>query len=426
MGALSTVVLITGSFPYSYAGEGSFLAPELPSLGREFARVIIVPALRRGERADLPSGIEVDDSLATDLAARQGSLRALRDALACAPGRAEIRRRLPILRSLAALRRLVAFAVTATRVARWYEGFAVRHRLDSRLTLLYSYWIDALSAGLLLARVADPSLVVISRGHRGDVYEEEQSPPYLPCRDWLMSHLDRIFLISDDARSYLQSRHPEAVERLVTSRLGTPDPGFLASPSTDGILRVVSCSAFLPVKQVDVLARGLMLAARDRPDRRIEWLHFGDGPVRPEVEARLNQSALSNLSWTFRGHVANTEVLDHYRSQPNDLFVNTSRSEGIPVAIMEAQSCGIPTMAPTVGGIPEIVSSENGFILPAPATPTMVAETVCSLVSTPSLLAPRRDRSRRDWESRFQAGRNFGEFARALSTLRREGSGGTR
>jgi glycosyltransferase involved in cell wall biosynthesis len=194
-------------------------------------------------------------------------------------------------------------------------------------------------------------------------------------------------------------------------------------PSADGVLRVVSCSALIPIKRVDVLARGLMLSAHDRPDRSIAWDHTGDGPLRPEIEGLLRSSAPSNLSWGFRGQVANAEVFNRYHLHPADLFANTSYTEGIPVSIMEAQSCGIPAMAPSVGGMPEIVSPENGWLLPSPASPAAVAKVINAVLATPQCLSPRRARSRRDWEERFDARRNLAGFARNLSDLRRQFGG---
>jgi len=44
------------------------------------------------------------------------------------------------------------------------------------------------------------------------------------------------------------------------------------------------------------------------------------------------------------------DVLNYYASNPVDVFINTSSSEGLPVSIMEAMSFGIPVIATNVGG----------------------------------------------------------------------------
>jgi hypothetical protein len=103
-------------------------------------------------------------SVAIALATRVGPLKTLRHATICLPAREEIGRRLDVLRSVTAVRRLIAFAATATRVARWYADFSQGHRLDSRATVLYSYWLDALPIGLALARIRRPPLVVPGPG----------------------------------------------------------------------------------------------------------------------------------------------------------------------------------------------------------------------------------------------------------------------
>ena len=46
-----------------------------------------------------------------------------------------------------------------------------------------------------------------------------------------------------------------------------------------------------------------------------------------------------------------------------DVFVNSSESEGIPVSIMEAMSAGVPSIAPNVGGISELVGKDCGILL---------------------------------------------------------------
>ena len=65
------------------------------------------------------------------------------------------------------------------------------------------------------------------------------------------------------------------------------------------------------------------------------------------------------------GKLSNKEVHDFYELNTVDLFINVSRSEGLPVSIMEAISYGIPVIATDVGGTSEIVSEKDGFLISA-------------------------------------------------------------
>ena len=51
-----------------------------------------------------------------------------------------------------------------------------------------------------------------------------------------------------------------------------------------------------------------------------------------------------------------------YEERAFDVFVNTSRKEGVPISIMEAMRHGTPVIAPAVGGIPELVTPEVGWL----------------------------------------------------------------
>jgi len=62
----------------------------------------------------------------------------------------------------------------------------------------------------------------------------------------------------------------------------------------------------------------------------------------------------------FIGHSDN--MLDLYRRA--DIFVLSSQSEGVPLALLEAMSCGLPAVCTSVGGVPEILAdSVTGFLV---------------------------------------------------------------
>lgn len=85
----------------------------------------------------------------------------------------------------------------------------------------------------------------------------------------------------------------------------------------------------------------------------------GDGSCRPELEAAAVASGLA-LRVRFLG--ARTDIPDLLAMA--DAFVMTSRTEGLPMAILEAMGAGLPCVSTAVGGIPELLVDGAGLLAP--------------------------------------------------------------
>jgi glycosyltransferase involved in cell wall biosynthesis len=94
--------------------------------------------------------------------------------------------------------------------------------------------------------------------------------------------------------------------------------------------------------------------------RRFSALLVGEGPQRPRVEAELAslRPATPIVLTGDRDDVGELLASSH-------LFVLSTRSEGLPVTVLEAMAAGLPVVASRVGGIPElVVDGETGFLVP--------------------------------------------------------------
>jgi len=89
----------------------------------------------------------------------------------------------------------------------------------------------------------------------------------------------------------------------------------------------------------------------------------GEGPERPRLEFLIRQNHLQSRLKLF-GHVDRQQMDSLYRNA--DVVVLTSRSEGIPLALMEAMARGRIVLAPAITGIPELViPGKTGFLYQA-------------------------------------------------------------
>ena len=122
-----------------------------------------------------------------------------------------------------------------------------------------------------------------------------------------------------------------------------------------------------------------------------------------------------NLSFEIKGNVENNEILDFYNKNFVDLFFNVSETEGIPVSIMEAQSAGIPVLATDVGGTSEIVNNKNGFLIEKDFNVSSVVEIIQNYLNeSPENIKLKRNLSYTNWLEKYNAEKNYTEFAQLI------------
>lgn len=248
--------------------------------------------------------------------------------------------------------------------------------------IVYSYWFDITSYALALLRKNGTIPFLVSRAHGYDVYEELRPNKYMPYKRQFASKFDIIFPISKITKSYLHDRYHIPERNLAIARLGVMIEEKISLPSPNNNINLLSVSFCRPIKRIDKIIDGLHFALQslDR-DILVNWIHIGDGNSRQYLEhkARYVSDFFSNFSFKFTGNVTNFQVMQYYRNNNVDVFINTSESEGIPVSIMEAMSFGVPAIAPSVGGITELVNQENGILLPDEPSIDEIAQAIGSI-----------------------------------------------
>lgn len=180
--------------------------------------------------------------------------------------------------------------------------------------------------------------------------------------------------ISEYNRRYILKRFP-AIDpgRIVVSRLGVdaPEQAELQRRAhrTRHTFTLLAVGRLHAVKDHAFLIRA---CARLRDcGLEFECAIAGEGPERRHLELLVRENELQNRL-ILLGHVPRPQIDSLYRSA--DLVVLTSRSEGIPLVLMEAMVRGTIVLAPAITGIPEIVvAGRTGFLYEPGALEDLVA-----------------------------------------------------
>jgi glycosyltransferase involved in cell wall biosynthesis len=119
---------------------------------------------------------------------------------------------------------------------------------------------------------------------------------------------------------------------------------------------------------------------RLRPDLFVRLVIVGDGPEKARIERTVRGLNLQDRV-ALPGHVP--DIRPYYRGA--DIVAISSLSEGSPNALLEAMAAGVPVVATSVGGIPEIVTDKQTAILVEPRNPVAMASAMNLLLSNRSL-----------------------------------------
>ncbi|MBI3927724.1 MAG: glycosyltransferase [Armatimonadetes bacterium] len=252
----------------------------------------------------------------------------------------------------------------------------IRHLKRRGVDLLHCHLPLAAVVGRIAARAAGiPSVYT----------EHNLMKRYHPVTRWLnlltWRMQDLVIAVSSEVaaeiRRYVSGGPPvEVVPNGVCLRSFSPDPqrgrelrSALGIPPDAPVIGTVA--VFRVQKQLD-----LWLEAARRIRERFSNAHFilvGDGVMREEIGRVCRRLELTGCTH-FPG--LQEDVRPYYDCF--DVFLMTSKFEGLPVALLEAMAMKKAVVASPVGGTPEVIEDGSSGVL---VSPEGAADSVCRLLS---------------------------------------------
>ncbi len=380
---MRNLILFTSYFPFK-KGDYVFIKNEIYDLATYFDKIFIFP-LESGEMvldsSFLPNNVFPFPGLLSNQNRKKLLIDSLKSKLPMRETCKLFFSELKQIKTLGHFKNLL-FSLLIIRAQHTNIVNFLKYHTDinSSNTCCYYFWGTGLS--YILASSQNllhlfPSLI---RFHGGDLYEERHNG-YIPFRRNILNNATVLTSVSQLGTQYLnrQLAKYDIKKTANVLRLGTIDYAMFENinPTPNLITHnkkvpndtfvVVSCSRVIPLKRVDLIYRALNIAANSKLP--IKWIHFGDGTALVELKNITNQRNI-HLNIVLYGNAEHSDIIQFYKDNYVDFFMNASTTEGIPVSIMEAISFNIPILASDAGGTSELVSEANrtGRIFPVDIT----------------------------------------------------------
>jgi glycosyltransferase involved in cell wall biosynthesis len=406
---MSSLVILTSRYPYPPGEE--FLKNEVEELAKYFTSIKIIPTnsemdqnekdrkqiLKNAEVIILPSLSNGKFGLIFKLLSDHQALAWFKEEFSNASRH-----------GIKAVLKLLNWTAISSQMKQKIKNN--RHIDIKGDNVFYSYWLTPSATALAMLKEQNLEMKVVSRVHGGDLYLERHQPAYLPYQGKVIQMLNQTFSISENGKNYLSKLYPENRQKISVNRLGTKNEMPFENQTKEATpLKLISCSYLKSVKRVHLLVEALKYI-----DFPIHWTHIGDGPEREKIEMMVNDLP-GHIQVKLMGNLPNDRVMDLYKTNQYDLFINVSESEGIPVTIMEAFSYGIPAIATNVGGTSELVHSENGYLLSKDFDPKDLAQILQDYARMDLQDQNQKAQSAYDtWDHNYNAVKNYKKFAEDL------------
>jgi glycosyltransferase involved in cell wall biosynthesis len=165
-----------------------------------------------------------------------------------------------------------------------------------------------------------------------------------------------------------------------------------------------------PKKSHETLLRAARVARQRLPGLRVAVV--GQGPLAGVLRRTAAELAIDDAV-AFVGYREDAARV----ASAFDVFVLSSRHEGLPVALLEAMAAGRPVVATRVGGVPEVVRHGGEGILVPPGDPDALAAAMVTVLADANLRARLGEAARRraaDFDIRRTVRRHEEVYARLL------------
>lgn len=143
---------------------------------------------------------------------------------------------------------------------------------------------------------------------------------------------------------------------------------------------VIMVGRFVPEKGYQFAIEAIEILLKKGLEINLEI--YGDGDLKDDILCLVNEKGLTNLVKIHKTVASKDLFKAVYQS---DIFLLSSVSEGLPMAVAESMAIGTPVIATSVGGLPEMIEDGVSGILVSPKDPLLLSQQIERLINNKRL-----------------------------------------
>lgn len=236
-----------------------------------------------------------------------------------------------------------------------------KNNFDYDKNLFYSFWSNYNLISFFFIKKIDSKFKCFSRTLGSDLYGFFNNDRYVAFEKIKFSNLNLVLTLNSGQKKKLLDENLIDENKIEKNILGITKQNILnLDDFSSRNITICSCGQHNHIKNTKSIIDFVKTLSEIDRNKKIDYVSIGSGILNSKLKIYAKKK-LYNINYKFINRVDN--LVNFFKNEKVDIFINLSFDEGMSFAVMEALSCGIPVICSNIPGNREIIDEKNGYIL---------------------------------------------------------------